>query len=95
MMNHSILQIGGFGIDAGLAIFVMLGLFLILYLILTVFVFHIKKQLLKVNDNLKILISLFPANQAAKKGPQDQARKKLELGNEDIEKLKKIGVGLD
>jgi hypothetical protein len=95
MMNYTILQIGGFGIDAGLAIFGMLVLFLVLYFILTLFVFQIKKQLLKVNDNLKILIGLFPANEVGKKGPQDRIRKKLELGNEDIEKLKKIGVGLE
>ena len=95
MMNYTILQIGDFGIGADLAIFGMLGLFLIVFLILILLALQIKKQLLNVNENLRVLIGLFPAKKAEKKDREDRVRKKLELGNEDIEKLKKIGVGLE
>ena len=90
-MNHIVALIQDLGFEVNLAFISTLALFLILYFILIGVVFQIKKELFKVNENLKAMINLFPEKEVK----EVKKIKKLMLENEDLEKLKNIGVGVE
>ena len=91
-MNIFTAYIAKVGSDIYTASIGVLCLLLILCFFITIYVINIRKQVSEINRRLNKLMALIEIKEE-KKAIED--KKKLKLDDNDLEKLKSIGVGME
>ena len=97
-MNNLMLSLEN--IEPALLLIVIIGLCMVLLLCfgLTISTLQIRKQVNTINrriEKIMMALKIIEDGQTEKKSKSGKTRKGLQLNDHDIQKLKKIGVGMD
>ena len=97
-MNSSILSLENMGPAILLIIIAGFCLVLLLCFFLAIFTLQIRKQVNKINirlERIMMALQIQEEGKIDKKAASGRTKKGLQLDDNDIQKLKKIGVGMD
>ena len=97
-MNSSILSLENLGPAVLLIIIAGICLVLLFCFFLAIFTLQIRKQVNRINirlERIMLALQIQEEGKIDKKAKSGRDRKGLQLDDNDIQKLKKIGVGMD